>query len=242
MQPGHGQPVERRAQRVGRESENQARRRQQQWRELQREARRMKMLLDGRLRVSSEHGPEQPQRKGDLERKGDDHERERPGVADALVKRHRTLEHVLLAHEAERARQARHRCACGDGDGREQRQFFAQPAEFAHVALAGRVIDDAGDHEKPALEKHVRRDVQQVALDATRAAEPVEADERAQREHGRVCEDRFQVVREQREQAGERHRAEADRRQQRSPGGQFAEKREDARHQKHAELHHRGRV
>ncbi len=179
------------------------------------------------------HAEHAGQQRGDRHRRAHD---PRAAGRDRLGKQH------FLGQEAVEQRDAGHRQRGNDRQRAGERHQPAQAPQLAHVAGAGLMVDDAGGHEQRGLEGGVVEDVEHAGHHRHRRGQAEQQGDQAQVGNGRVRQQAFQVVLEDRvpgtDQQGQRADA-ADRIEEQVAAGQ---RRMQPRQQEHAGLHHGGRV
>ncbi|MNZ61079.1 hypothetical protein D3C78_791630 [compost metagenome] len=107
-------------------------------------------------------------------------------------------EEHLFGEEAVEQRHAGHRGAGDHGQGGGERHQLVQAAEFADIAGAAFVVDDARGHEQRGLERRVVEDVEHRGDGGQRAVQAEQQGDQAQVADGRVGQQSLEVVLEHR--------------------------------------------
>ena len=157
---------------------------------------------------AEEHINGKAQRVGDAERTGDGRDnRQRRLDPRRGVDEHGFGEEHFFRQEAVEQRHAGHRGAGDHRQCRGERNQFDQATEFADIAGAAFVVDDAGGHEQRGLERGVVEDVEHRRDRCQRAVEAQQQGDQAEVADGRVGQQAFEVVLEHRAIRAEQQRA-----------------------------------
>ncbi len=145
---------------------------------------------------------------------------------------------LFLGKKTKEGRQAGHgnrgrqRRRKGDGHG------SSQAAKLCHVACAGLMVDDTGDHEQCALEQGMRHQIEHRRLDGMVGAETRQHDQQAERRHRGIGEHQLKIGLAYGKQRAGEHGQPAEEGQQYLPGGGIAQNRIKPHQQIDAGLHH----
>ena len=144
----------------------------------------------------------------------------------------------FLGNEAIEQRHARHGCTRHHGERCRIGHGPQQPAQLAHVAGAGLMVDDARGHKQRCLENRMVDHVEDCSNGGKRTAKTKQNGNQAKVADGRIGKQAFEVLLENREEAGNQKRDETGRTNDPEPLFRSAENRPQARQQEHACLHH----
>jgi hypothetical protein len=220
-------------------ADDQADQHQQKHRQPHEEGRLVRLARKRFGRRAEEHAVDEADRIGHGEGAGDDRrvgrDRIEPRIGMVLD---RLGEEHLLGQEAVQQGHARHRRARhhgkrgGDGHGAEQ------AAEAAHVARSRLVVDDAGGHEQRRLEGGVVHHVEDRRHRAQRAAEAEQHGDKAEMADGRIGQQPFDILLEDREERAQHQRDHAGKTDDEEPFIGSRQHRPHPRHQEDARLDH----